>query len=220
MKLKCKGNLTLRLAGAAAVALLAAGGVGCTTGTHPSYRTGSFEADQDISRHRYQLLTLEPRKYIERDAEVGLPVRPLRRQDTLANRAYVQGYNSSMTDWVRSHGRPGYNFAPGVPSQSEELRISEAMNDPARWLRLEGESGVLELTNGWLLRYRQRDDGLYLVWMRSGPVELDSQLSSPMVLPLEDGRLVLVQTNDKPGERAAAVLYDPQAPDSLFKLQR
>ncbi len=206
---------------AAALAGLLAALAGCdTTSMMPTYSAGEYEAEQDIAHHRFQLLTAEPARYIVRDEQTGLPVRPVVREDTRSGRAWVEGYNRRMTQWVADHGRPGVNNAPGVPSEANQLRISEAMNDPQRWLRLEGEQGLVDLDNGWLLRYRLRDDGQYLVWLRSGPLELDAQVTTPTVLPLADGRLVLVQPDEESaGGRSHAVLLDPNAPQYPFKLE-
>jgi len=205
----------------ACLTMLAAGATlaGCSEAMHWSYTRAQVEADQDIARCRFQLLTLAGERYISRDSDTGLPICPYRQPSTRSSRAYVQGYNQRMTHWIATHGRPGYNFTPGVPSDSEQLRIGSQMAQPERWVRLEDAVGVTDLGNGWRLRYQRRDDGLYFVWLFQAPVELPPQVTTPMVLPLPDGRLVLIQPAGLLGSLARAVLFDPQSPNSLFLLQ-
>ncbi|MCG3179470.1 MAG: hypothetical protein BIFFINMI_01805 [Phycisphaerae bacterium] len=204
----------------AAMLPAALAGAGCSGGLHPGFAQGDFEAGQDIGRSRFQIYTFEPIRYLYRDPDQGgLVVRPYPGARTTASEAYVDGYNQRMLNWVARYGRPGTNLAPGVPSDSEQLRIESDMSNPESWVRLSDESGLLDLRNGWLLRFRRRDDGLYLVWLRSGGHEVGAQVTTPMLLPRKDGSIVLVQPEAKLGSPAHTVLFDPITPDCLFKVE-
>jgi hypothetical protein len=215
MRITSRFPLTLLVA-AAAMASLGLGG--CTESMHLGYHRGEYDAAHDIERNRFQVYTLESRRYIQRDPGSRLPVRPYPQPDSRETRAYVQGYNREMRNWVGQHGLPGYNFAPGVPSDSRQVLIEQRMNDPANWVRLRGERGQVELNNGWRLRFRLRDDGQYVTWLGNARVQLPPKVTTPAVMPMPNGQLVLVQLEGEPGSLAHSVLYDPQAPDSLFLL--